>query len=193
MNDSVTAYTYDVEIYSGREESQLWAEDIDTEYLSVSEKIVVHLLKRSNLLGAGLQLTIDNWFNSVRLNEYLLNHDTLSLGTIRSNRGVPSDLVNFQMTPIASKFARKDDVLLVKFVDKRTVYMSSSLHTASVTPRQRSNRSSSDDYQLPTVIDDYNRWMSGTDRIDQMLAPIKCTRKTHIWPKKLGIFLLQKL
>ena len=82
MNDSVTAYTYDVEIYSGREESQLWAEDIDTEYLSVSEKIVVHLLKRSNLLGAGLQLTIDNWFNSVRLNEYLLNHDTLSLGTI---------------------------------------------------------------------------------------------------------------
>ena len=67
-----------MEIYSGREESQRWAEDIETENLSSSEKVVVRLLKKSDLLDASLQLTIDDWFNSIRLNGYLLVHNTLS-------------------------------------------------------------------------------------------------------------------
>jgi len=193
LNDSETAYTFDIEMYAGREESQQWTSGIQTENLSSSEKIVVHLLHRSDLLGVGLQLTIDNWFNSIRLNEFLLDHNTLSLGTIRVNRGVPSELVNHPMTPISSKFARKNDVLLVKFADKRTVYLCSSLHTADVVTRRRNVRSSDIEYQLPSMIRDYNSWMSGTDRIDQVMAPVKCTRKSFIWPKKLGLFLLQRL
>lgn len=193
LNDSETAYTFDIEMYAGREESQQWTSGIQTENLSSSEKIVVHLLHRSDLLGVGLQLTIDNWFNSIRLNEFLLDHNTLSLGTIRVNRGVPSELVNHPMTPISSKFARKNDVLLVKFADKRTVYSCSSLHTADVVTRRRNVRSSDIEYQLPSMIRDYNSWMSGTDRIDQVMAPVKCTRKSFIWPKKLGLFLLQRL
>lgn len=90
---------YVITSWNGR---QQWTSGIQIENLTSSEKIVVHILHRSDLLGVVLQLTIDNWFNSIRLNEFLLDHNTLSLGTIRVNRGVPSELVNHPMTPILS-------------------------------------------------------------------------------------------
>lgn len=195
LNESTSAYTYDVEIYCGQETGQHLCADLnDVRELSLSEKVIVHLLHRSNLLDKGFQVIADNWFQSVRLVHYLLERNTTCFGTIRPNRGVPRELMNFRLKPVSSEFARNGDILLTKFHDKREVYIVSSAHIAGTIPKQRSTRHGERlEIRKPSVIEDYNFAMNGTDRIDQMMANVQCHRKTFAWPKKIGLHMLQRL
>lgn len=195
LNECSTGYTYDLEIYSGRDGSADWCSTVDhVEELSVSEKIVVHLLNRSLLLDKYFTVIVDNWFNSYRLIAYLLDRRTMCLGTVKCNRGVPKKLEDLKVTAINSSFARKGNVLVVKFVDKRIVYLMSSAHLAQTTEKVRTNKEGQRiTFNKPTVIDDYNVMMNGTDRIDQVLASIQAQRKSYVWPTKLGIHLLQRI
>lgn len=63
-----------------------------TERLSKSEKIVIILLSKSNLLDKGYIITLDNWYNSARLAEFLWSRNTDLSGTVRPNRGIPQQL-----------------------------------------------------------------------------------------------------
>ena len=68
------------------EGTDAWAENFpDVKSLSVSEKIVVHLV--GDLLGKQYSVYADNWFLSGRLARWLLNHQTTITGTVKKNRG----------------------------------------------------------------------------------------------------------
>ena len=98
---------------------------------------MVHLLSKGNLLDKGYNLNMDNYYCSVRLNEYLSTRNTGMRGTIRENRGVPSELRRITQQPISSKYMRKDDILVVKFTDKKHVYFISSIEEAGEISKTR--------------------------------------------------------
>ena len=141
LNESESGYSFDFEIYCGSAGTDQWCQNMDYNAgLSVFEKCVLHLLNRSDLLEKAFCVTIDNWFQSYRLCCHLLEKNTLCVGTIKANRGVPAELKNFRLQPINSEFARNGDVLLVKFVDKRDVYVMSTKHTAATVTKSRINK-----------------------------------------------------
>ncbi len=195
LNESSSAYTYDFEIYCGATGTNNWCEGMDdVGELTVSERIVVHMLNRSELLGKSYTITTDNWFSSFRLASYLLDHGTMCLGTIRCNRGVPDILSNLRQDPIQSAFVRLGNILIVKFTDKRAVHVISSTHTAALIAKERVGKDRRIiPYHKPLCVEDYNKSMNGTDRVDQMLATVSSVRKSYVWPKKLGLHLLQRL
>ena len=188
-------FTYDVEIYQGSHGVTSWADGIpDAENLTSSERIVVELVNRCGFLQTGRMVTVDNWFCSLRLANFLDENQTLLQGTIRSNRGPPRELVNFQMNPIDVEFARKGNVLIAKFVDKRTVYLLSTSHDAeTVEKTRRVNQNQTRNFHKPSVIESYNYDMDGTDKVDAMQQAINCARKSYVWHKKVGLFNLQRL
>ena len=67
----------------------------------------------------GYTIAVDNYFNSYRLAKYLLERQTLLLGTIQQNRGVPVELKMQKMAKHNSKFYRCRDVLFVQFSDQK--------------------------------------------------------------------------
>ena len=80
---------YDFEFYSGTTATQTWARHVPgTQELSVVERLVVHLLDRAGFLDRGFNVIIDNYFNSSRLQEYLLTRQTTAIGMVRKNRGI---------------------------------------------------------------------------------------------------------
>jgi hypothetical protein len=84
--------------------------------------------------GKGYHLYQDNYYNSVRLAEELLQKSIRVSGTIRVNRGLPKDMIEEAKKLKKGKvtFCRKQDVLLVTHQDKRLINMISTLHIAAV-------------------------------------------------------------
>jgi hypothetical protein len=79
-------------------------------------------------------------------------------------------------------------------VDKRDVYILSTVDCAAVQNVERVQRGGNTEFlKKPTAIMKYNLEMAGIDKSDQIMAPYSITRKSHVWFKKLGFNLLQRL
>lgn len=161
--------------------------------LSKSEKIVVILLAKVDMLDKGYIVSLDNWFCSERLAAYLWTRKTGMRGTVRIGRGVPKLIQNKQVKKYDSVYARKSELLAVKFVDRKDVYVLSTVDSASDVPRERFVNNGRIEYKKPSAIAQYNRFMGGIDLTDQLLASCNCIRKSHIWFKKVGLNMLQRL
>lgn len=195
LNDQ-NGFTVDVEVYEGSKGNSNWATTVDgADQLSMSEKIVVEMLNRNGLLGDNGSVAIDNWFNSVRLARFLFEKGNHVLGTVRCCRGVPKALKDFKMDPPSVEFARNENIIIVKFTDKRDVYHLSTRHQASTVQVKRYTKGpfESELIHKPTQIVDYNFEMDGTDRADAMQHPVTIARKTFVWHRKLGLFISQRM
>jgi len=105
---------YNFEVYSGKGD-QIFPTPADGDDLSMSERIVTHLVK--DLLDMGYSVYTDNWYTSARLAEYLSHRDTLVTGTCRKDRGIPPLLQQQTLNKGQCVFARKDNILAVKYQD----------------------------------------------------------------------------
>ena len=185
-----TGYTYRFRVYTGKDNPmQAIYCDIpdDAQELSKTEKIVVHLMEP--LLDKGYQFYVDNFYTSVNLVSYLDDHATGCCGTVRGNR-VPAPVKNHKLDKGASVGFRKDNLLCVKFKDKRDVFVLTNIHTEE-TSRQRVRGRHEVFVDRPVCICDYNRNMGGVDKVDQLIAPYDATRKCLKWYRKLAVHLLQ--
>jgi hypothetical protein len=122
--------------------------------------------------GKGYHLYQDNYYNSVRLAEGLLQKSIRVSGTIRVNRGLPKDMIEEakKLKKGEVTFRRKQDVLLVTHQDKRLVNMISTLHTAAVI--DDSSRRTGVTKKKPKCVADYNTHMHGVDTADYCLLPL---------------------
>lgn len=185
-----TGYTYRFRVYTGKDNPmQAIYCDVpdDAQELLKTEKIVVHLMEP--LLDKGYQLYVDNFYTSVNLVSYLDDHATGCCGTVRGNR-VPAPVKNHKLDKGASVGFRKDNLLCVKFKDKRDVFVLTNIHTEE-TSRQRVRGRHEVFVDRPVCICDYNRNMGGVDKVDQLIAPYDATRKCLKWYRKLAVHLLQ--
>lgn len=178
--------------YYGRDTDLATNEDIED--LSMSEKVVVVLLSRAQMLDKGYVVTLDNWYCSIRLAKYLWRRTTGLRGTCRTARGIPNELQQKRMHPISSAYMRKGEVLAIRFCDKKDVFLLSTVDAAGEIEKQRVLPGGQRIvYDKPSAIDNYNHEMIGVDLCDQLISSISCVRRTHAWFKKLGLHFIQRL
>ncbi|XP_068220470.1 piggyBac transposable element-derived protein 4-like [Palaemon carinicauda] len=190
-----SGYCYNFQIYYGKETSDSYVlpNVPGANELSISEKIVVHLA--NSVLGQGRHIFVDSWYSSIRLAHFLLTQETLMTGTIRPDRGVPNELRGEKLINHQASFVRKDNTLIVKWNDKREVYVISTCYesTLFVEKQQVLPGGRKISFKKPHMIEKYNDFMGGVDKADQLLEPIDPSRKSLAWFKKLGLHFIMLL
>ncbi|XP_068103444.1 piggyBac transposable element-derived protein 4-like [Hyperolius riggenbachi] len=182
--ESRTGYTYAFNVYEGKD--SLLEPAGCPSYLGTTGKIVVDLL--NPFLHKGYHLYVDNFYTSVPLFKFLYASETPACGTVRPNRkAMPQQVLHKKLQKGESFSLRSNELLALKYRDKRDVLMLSTIHTeATVT-----TVSQGETQKKPVAIAEYSKYMGGVDLSDQVLAPYAVHRKTKAWYKKVGIHLLQ--
>ena len=179
LADSTTHYCWNMDIYHRVKKSL-----VDTVQNLLTDQC--HNLWHS--------LYMDNFYSSVTMSEQLLEKKIHTVGTIRMNRGVPSEIKNLKRMKRHEVVARDNGkVMVLSWKDKRIVTAISTKHNDSavqITRRKSGGNGENEIVFKPNVIVDYNQHMSGVDHVNQMLAYYPCTRKSLKWTKKLFFYLM---
>lgn len=135
-------------------------------------------------LNKGHHLYMDNFYNSVSLSEELLKEQTHSTGTLRSNRiGNPKSVTSKDLKK-GEQIWRKNvaGVYVSKWKDKRDVLTLTTAHRTEIidVPNRFGVVS-----KKPAHVAEYNKFMSGIDRSDQLISYYSCPKKTIRWYKKV--------
>lgn len=131
---------------------------------------------------------MDNYYVSPELFTELELLNTYACGTLRKNRvGVPDAFKKpeFNLNQCEVIFRRKDNLLAVRYRDKRDVHMLSTIHQATVSVLSKNDRRTNNPIVKPTCIVNYCLFTGGVDLSDQINQYYSCLRKTSKWYKKL--------
>ncbi|KAK7499303.1 hypothetical protein BaRGS_00009563 [Batillaria attramentaria] len=152
-----------------------------------------NVIKRlsQDFLGKGHTIYMDSFFSSPALFHHLHERDTMAVGTVRSGReGLPEELHPKvkKLKKGESLFRRKDDLLCVRYRDKKDVFLLSTKHTTEEVNLGR-DRQGNDKVKLK-VVHDYNNKMKGVDQFDQHLSYYTFYRRTAKWWKRTAFHLM---
>lgn len=133
---------------------------------------------------------MDNFYNDVRLSKSLLERETHTTGTLRSSRRLIPEEVKSAKLKKGEMIARyNENVSVQKWRDKREILFISTEHEGKLV----SVKTKRGDVEKPMAIAEYNKYMGGVDRTDQMFSYYPCQRKTVRWNQKVGIHIFQLL
>lgn len=171
-------FVLNIVIYSGK--------DTITDESDHASCIVYELMK--NYIEKGHTVYMDSFYNSVRLAKSLYKDKTHIAGILRGNRrGNPKLVSETKIKTGESIFNRKGNVLVQKWKDKRDVLTISTKHKATL--QEVVSKRGIKKIKPLTVID-YNKYMPGVDRADQMLSYHSTPRKSVHWYLKVFFYLL---
>jgi hypothetical protein len=176
--DSSTGYVYDF-FPDGR---------LDTTNTAASVQRLIHALPRGDILK--YVVTMDKHFTTPQVLREHRRENVAIVGTARKSRGWPPwELKDIQDERFNSLYVyhHSDGYLIYRWIDNSEVLMVSSQHTGEETiTRQRhkprvntTNRHHLETVwganpmvplDIPGVFDDYNHWMGGVDKADQLIA-----------------------
>ena len=181
LSDSRTFYTIELEVYVGTQPAGPFS--IDNKPSSVVKRLIVPIAYSNR------NVTIDNWFSSVKLAEELLYEYKLTIvATIRKNkREIPPSFVNSKKRQLNSSiFGFKKDTVLVSYVPKKNkvVLLISTMHdTGEICPEYGKK-------MLPEIISFYNSTKGGVDVVDKLSAQYSVARCARRWPVAIFFALL---
>lgn len=141
----------------------------------------------------GYSIYMDNYYNSVALTQQFCQNHTHLVGTLRQNRGSPKDLYK-----AASKLARGQqayaytndgNILVTHWKDKKVVNMISNKHCHTMQESRKRNRAG-ELVSKPECVLDYNQFMGGVDKADQMIKYFPFIRPTLKWTVKFVSYLM---
>ncbi|XP_046681277.1 piggyBac transposable element-derived protein 4-like [Homalodisca vitripennis] len=163
--------------------------DFDLGGVGHSKTVVLHLIQ--DRLDLGHAVYMDNYYNSFDLSKELLDRKTYTTGTLRAKRkNTPSEVVETKLARGEVTCYYADGVAIGKWHDKRDVRFISTEHVLDM---EECKNKQGETTMKPTAIVEYNKYMKGVDRQDQMLAYYPVTRKTTRWYKKLGIHIIEMM
>lgn len=179
--DSRTGYLWNFKVYTGKNETA--SRD------GQGHDVITGL--GDDLLGKFHHFYFDNFFSSVKLALDLLEKDTYSCATFRSNRkGWPADLKEKQ--PKGSLTMRQaGNMLATTWVDKRQVNVLSTNCNPTETTALRNTAAGRVEKILPTPVQTYNSFMGGVDLHDQNRSYYPVGRRSVKWWRCMVWFLLQ--
>lgn len=129
--------------------------------------------------GSNRNITMDNWFTSVKLADDLLAppYNLTMVGTIRKNkREIPAEmLATKNRDPGSSKFCFDKEKVLVSYTPKKNknVLLLSTMHQGCSVSKTSGK---------PEIIETYNQTKGAVDTLDQMCSIMSSSRKTKRWP-----------
>ncbi|XP_029912593.1 piggyBac transposable element-derived protein 4-like [Myripristis murdjan] len=178
LTDALTNYTYLWYLYTGG--AYNYDRDKGMGYSSVTQ-----LMEKAGLLGKGHVLYTDNYYTSPAL--YLTLHDGGTVVHCRKNRQwMPLQLCNMNLVAgEAPVFYEKKPLLSASFRDAGTVTVLSTVHDASVFIKHVRTKGPPGYKEVvkPRCVEDYNRYMGGVDRADQLCSYYSfshCSMKWYI-------------
>lgn len=127
-------------------------------------------------LGKGHALYVDNWYTSPVLFDILHKNGTNACGTVKKRRkGMPK--MNEKLQKEEACFRSSENILAIKYYDKKDVYMISTMHTEEfVDVPKRYNKQ--EIIRKSACIHNYNNLMGAVDKTDMVISTIQSTRKT---------------
>lgn len=182
---SESGYALDLSIYTGKSGKKPEP---------LGKKVVKNL--SAPYLGKGQCIFFDNFFSDVSLSNFLLEKNTFSVGTIRPNRkNYPKNLkCDKDMIQSEIDFAQCDDTSIIKWKDRGTKSVSviSTMHNPLDTSEvSRNNKDgTSKIVTCPNAIVDYNKYMGGVDRFDQLLETYNLSWKSRRWWMRIFFYFL---
>ena len=190
LADSCNGYTYDFDLYLGRS-------NIISKF-GLGYDVVMKLV--TTLFDQGYRLFTDNFYTSTILLIDLLKKGIMACGTILLNRkGIPADLKDTSTLNKArgsNRFVREGNLLFMQWRDNKIVNFLSTIHTKSKEIfycKRRSklgNKFQKLEVEQPYLVRDYNKYMSGVDRSDQLICKYNTLRKTDKYWKTIFYHLL---
>jgi hypothetical protein len=162
----------------------------------------MELLGSCDLLDKGHHLYTDSWYTSPELCLELEARDTLLCGTVRNRKGLPPSLVKLKTKGRAAGavlekgdcvWRRSDQMLVLKWEEKTTVHMLSSIHRAVYLWTGKKNRETQEPVYKPEAVVQYTKFMGGVDLSDQLMGYYHFLRKTNSWSQKLTIHMLNMI
>ena len=196
VSESLTGYIIGFDIYSGKTDYTCGSPEefaelvgVDPEACTTTTKLVVGLLAKCGLLDEGCHVYMDNYYTSPELFTELDVRNTYACGTVRKNRrDVPRAFSEVKLRQGEVIFRRKENMLGLKWHDKRDVHLLSTIHR----PFWKNVRGYRDRVVAkPMMVVDYVNYMGGVDLSDQLVQYYSCLRKTVKWWRKLFFHLLQ--
>lgn len=166
--ESKSGYVWNLIIYTGR------GTTLATEYshLPLSSQVVINLAQP--LFDKGYCLTMDNFYNSPQLADFLISKKTDVYGTLRLNRkGVPATLKTTKLRKGEITGFQRGKVTVMKWKDKKDVSLLSTVHSLQMSTVEKRQKQ----MKKPQAVVDYNDTMGGVDRVDQHLAEYATPRK----------------
>ena len=182
LRDCNTKFVLNFVVYTGVETAIDNHPDVGLSGSVVLSSITSHLEKNHTLF-------VDNWFLSPLLFGRLLEQKTKACGTVSKNRsGMPSfetlaegQLQAFQIT---------GKLLALKWMDKREVYMLTTLYKPVIVESEKYDRDTGRRIKKPLCIVHYNKNMRAVDQVDMQISFSECLWKTIKWYEKLFFHLL---
>ena len=149
--------------------------------------IVLKLME--DFLGKGYTVFDDNYYNSVKLTNFMSKKQTYICGTLRSDRkGNPKEVVSKKLKKREVEWKRRETVVVSKWKDKRDVLTISNKHKLKLVPVKNKR---GEVIMKPNIVSNYNNGMSGIDRSDKMLSYYQGLRKSVRWYKKIGFHFIE--
>ena len=160
--ESSTGYIWNFFVYAGNDTTYL-EKYMD---LPVTSRIVFLLM--DPLLGKGYHLHTDNFYTSSTLADKLVDCETDTVGTVRVTRkDVPAKIKDTKLKKGEIVAAYRKKSVLLKWKDKKDVYVLSTLHDDSmVNVKSRRGKEKS----KPKAVADYNSNMGGVDLSDNLMV-----------------------
>lgn len=185
---AVTGYMCCMEIYEGKK-------DKPSSEVGLGEEVVMKLTQ--TFVGLGFCVYFDRFFNSLCLLTKLLSKQIFACGTLLATRKYfPKERLRDDKDLATGDFDSVMDgsVSITKWKDrgKKCVLMASNMHNpAAITSVLRTNREGrKEQVKCPKSIADYNIYMGGVDRFDQLMASYTVSWKSRRWWLKIFYYLL---
>lgn len=187
LADSKNGYTCHFDIYTGRKNTE--------KHQGLAFDVVIKLTQ--TLTNQGYHLYCDNFYTSHHLFRELKGLGILACGTALCNRrNFPE---HFKKTVKSwgrkakrgnMRWQRSDDIVTLQWKDNKVVTIVSTIHgapdaTHTLRRVKEDGRFSQKIVRQPVAVRDYNRFMNGVDRSDQLIGRYDILRKTVKWWKTL--------
>ena len=110
---------------------------------------------------------MDNFYNSISLSNLLMENHTDSYVTVKfSRKNTPEPLIFSKLDPGKILAYMKDKILILKFQDKRSFNMISTVHKCKmIETKTRTNKK-----LKPELSNDYNKKIYSVDLVDQNIS-----------------------
>ena len=161
--------------------------------LGLSHAVVVKLLQ--DWRGKSHHIYTDSFYTSPQLYQELKVQGFEACGTVRDHRkGMPPEFSKCKMYKGELKaVVLQSGVLAIKWMDKRLVTLLTTIHDSSCVHKQRRSRHAPGGTEVvnkPIAIEEYNTYMGGVDKSDQLLSYYGFCHRTFKWWRRAFFHLL---
>ena len=184
--DPTNGYTNEFQVYTGKG-------DGDGER-GLASRVVLDMVQ--GIFHKNHIVNIDNFFSSPDLFMALLDKMCYARGTVRLNRKhFPKDSLHAKCVKEQgeSKAAQKGPLSAIAWKDKRVIHLLSTADSPVVDDtfvERRARDGSRKNVHCPRVVAEYNKYMNGVDRADQIRTEYPSYRNSKKWWHYLFWFLV---